>query len=111
MKSFAHYLKDYDLRTLRDTSFYGNDSSDELPLLVNCAGLTYAGCPHINSNDKGRLDYYLMYVLADEMQVLCGDQWCRLSPGSVIVVPPNTPYKHKCANVNASYLWVHFTGS
>ena len=111
MKSFAHYLKDYDLRSLRGSTFYGNGSSNELPLLVNCAGLVVAEMEHIHSTDKGRLDYYLMYVLADEMQVLCGDQWCRLSPGSVIVVPPNTPYKHKCANVNASYLWVHFTGS
>ena len=110
MKSFAHYLKDYGLRTLRDTSFYGNASSDELPLLVNCAGLTYAGTPHINSNDKGRLDYYLIYVLTDEVQILCQDGWQRLIPGSVIIIPPETPYKCKCATASASFLWVHFTG-
>ena len=111
MKSFAHYLKDYDLLSTHKTSFYGNDHSDELPLLVNCAGLTYAGCPHINSNDKGRLDYYLIYVLADEVQVLRQGEWQRLIPGSVIVIPPNTPYKCKCATASASFLWVHFTGS
>lgn len=111
MKSFAHYLRDYDLLSLHKTSFYGNDHSDELPLLVNCAGLTYAGTPHINSNDKGRLDYYLIYVLADEVQVLRQGEWQRLIPGSVIVIPPNTPYKCKCATASASFLWVHFTGS
>ena len=111
MKSFAHYLKDYGLRSLHDTTFHGNGSSDELPLLVNCAGLTYAGCPHINANDRGRLDYYLIYVLADEIQILLQNGWKELCPGSVIVIPPNTPYKCKCATASASFLWVHFTGS
>ena len=111
MKSFAHYLKDYGLRNLRDTTFHGDGSSNELPLLVNCAGLTYAGVAHINANDKGRLDYYLIYVLADEVQILRQDGWQRLTPGSVVVIPPNTPYKCKCASASASFLWVHFTGS
>ena len=111
MNSFGHYLNDYDLRNIGDTVFFGDDSSDELPLLVNCAGLTYAGCPHINSNDKGRLDYYLIYVLADEVQILRQDEWQELAPGSVIIIPPNTPYKCKCATGSASFLWVHFTGS
>ena len=111
MKSFAHYLKDYGLRSLRDTTFHGDGSSNELPLLVNCAGLTYAGVAHINANDRGRLDYYLIYVLADEVQIFQQDGWQRLSPGSVIIIPPNTPYRCKCANASASFLWVHFTGS
>ena len=111
MNSFGHYLNDYDLRNIGDTVFFGDDSSDELPLLVNCAGLTYAGTPHINSNEKGRLDYYLIYVLADEVQILRQDEWQELVPGSVIIIPPNTPYKCKCATGSASFLWVHFTGS
>ena len=111
MKSFAHYLKDYGLRTLRGTTFHGDGSSNELPLLVNCAGLTYAGIAHINANDKGRLDYYLIYVLADEVHILRQDEWQRLPPGSVVVIPPNTPYKCKCASGSTSFLWVHFTGS
>ena len=111
MKSFAHYLKEYDLRTFRDSIFYGNDSSFELPLIVNCAGLTVAEVEHTNSNDKGRLDYYLMYVLTDEMYMLYQDEWQRLMPGSVLVIPPNTPYKCKCATASASFFWVHFTGN
>ncbi len=111
MKSFAHYLKDYDLRNFNDSIFYGNDSSFELPLVVNCAGLTFAEVEHINSNDKGRLDYYLIYVLSDEMYMLYQGEWKRLMPGSVLVVPPNTPYKCKCGTASASFLWVHFTGS
>ena len=111
MKSFAHYLKDYGLRSLRDTTFHGDGSSNELPLSVNCAGLTYAGIAHINANDKGRLDYYLIYVLADDVQILRQDRWQRLPPGSVLVIPPNTPYRCKCASGSASFLWVHFTGS
>ena len=110
MKSFAHYLKDYGLRSLRDTTFHGDGSSNELPLLVNCAGLTYAGVAHINANDRGRLDYYLIYVLADEVQILRQEGWQRLTPGSVVVIPPNTPYRCKCATASTSFLWVHFTG-
>ncbi len=111
MKSFAHYLKNDGLRNLHDTVFFGNACSNELPLLVNCAGRTIAGKAHINSNDKGRLDYYLIYVLADEMHILRQDQWQRLLPGNVVIVPPNTPYKCKCTSASASFLWVHFTGS
>ena len=111
MKSFAHYLKDYGLRDLHDTTFYGNANSNELPLLVNCAGLTVAEIAHINSNDTGRLDYYLIYVLADKVQIFYQDEWQGLEPGSVILIPPNTPYKCKCATASASFLWVHFTGS
>ena len=111
MKSFAHYLKNDGLRNLHDTVFFGNACSNELPLLVNCAGLTFAGKEHINSNDKGRLDYYLIYVLADEMHIFRQGEYQRLTPGSVIIVPPNTPYKCKCATASASFLWVHFTGS
>ena len=69
MKSFAHYLKNYELRELHDTTFHGNAYSNELPLLVNCAGLTVSEVAHTNSNDRGRLDYYLIYVLADEMYI------------------------------------------
>ena len=111
MKSFAHYLKNDGLRNLHDTVFFGNACSNELPLLVNFAGRTIAGKAHINSNDKGRLDYYLIYVLADEMHILRQDQWQRLLPGNVVIVPPNTPYKCKCTSASASFLWVHFTGS
>ncbi len=111
MKSFSHYLKDYGLKSLHDTTFYGNANSNALPLLVNCAGLTIAGVAHTNSNNKGRLDYYLIYVLADKVQVFYQDEWRGLEPGSVIIIPPNTPYKCKCATASASFLWVHFTGS
>ena len=111
MKSFAHYLKNYELRELHDTTFHGNAYSNEMPLIVNCAGLTVAEVAHTNSNDRGRLDYYLIYVLADEMHIFRQGEYQRLTPGSVIIVPPNTPYKCKCATASASFLWVHFTGS
>ena len=45
------------------------------------------------------------------MQVLCEYGWQTLTPGSAMVIPPNTPYKCKCATASASFLWVHFTGS
>ena len=111
MKSFAHYLKDYDLRTFRGTTFYGNGSSNELPLVANCAGLTVAEIEHTHSNDKGRLDYYLVYVMAEKMQLYCENGWQNLSVGNIFVIPPNTPYKYRCESVGASFLWVHFTGN
>ena len=100
VKGFTHYLKDYGLRTLHDTSFYGNERLDELPLLVNCAGLTYARTPHINSNDKDGLDYCLIYVPTDAVQILSQEGWQGLVPESVIIIPPEAPYECKCAIVN-----------
>ncbi|MBO4983032.1 MAG: helix-turn-helix domain-containing protein [Clostridia bacterium] len=111
MKSFAHYLKDYDLRTFSGTTFYGNESSSELPLIANCAGFTEAEIDHTHANDKGRLDYYLIYVLSEGIQLYKGKEWEILSLGSVVVIPPNTPYKYRCITIGASFLWVHFTGS
>ncbi|MBQ7225378.1 MAG: helix-turn-helix transcriptional regulator [Clostridia bacterium] len=110
MKSFGHYLKDYDSRNIQDSTFYGNDSSNELPLFVNCAGLSIAGVKHTHSIERGRLDYYLIYVLTDGMSVLRQDKWQELEPGSILIVPPNTPHKHRHENATASFLWVHFTG-
>ena len=111
MKSFAHYLKNYELIELHDTTFYGNAYSNELPLLVNCAGLTVAEVAHTNSNDRGRLDYYLVYMLEDEMHIFRQGKWEILLPGNAFIIPPNTPYKCKCISENTSFLWVHFTGS
>lgn len=111
MKSFGHYLKDYDSRNIQASTFYGNDSSNELPLFVNCAGLSIAGVKHTHSIERGRLDYYLIYVLTDGMSVLRQDKWQELEPGSILIVPPHTPHKHRHENATASFFWVHFTGS
>ena len=111
MRSFGHYLNDYDLRNISDTVFFGDDITNRLPLFVNCAGFTYAGCPHINANDRGRPDYYLIYVLSDGMYVLYQDKWTQLVPGSVFIVPPNTPYKHRHETETTSFFWTHFTGN
>lgn len=112
MKSFAHYLKDYDLRSFSGTTFYGNGSSSELPLVVNCAGCTVAGMEHTHSNDKGRLDYYLVYVVSGKMRACSYDECRDLTAGSVFIIPPNTPYRGTCfIDEKMSFLWVHFTGS
>lgn len=81
--------------------------SNEHPLVLNCAGRIERDHPFITDNQKGRSDFYLMYVCEGELNAfgeICG-------AGSVIIIPPKTPYKYSFDGEKLSYLWAHFTGS
>ena len=113
MKTFSHYLnpknENFDYLDLN----FGSRRVLSLPLVVNCAGYVNANYNHTNINPRGRLDYYLIYLVSGEIEFLEGESSTKLSKGSLIIYPPNTPYKYRCVTTseNVQFFWVHFTGS
>ena len=86
--------------------------SYEYPLTVNCAGNFKAAFPLTTDNQSGRKDFYLLYLLSGELDVLIGEETVRASAGSLIIFPPNKRYKYSYSSAEElDYLWVHFTGS
>ncbi len=112
MKTFSHYLKpkneNFDYLDLN----FGSREVFSEALLVNCAGYVNANYTHTNNNPKGRLDYYLIYLVSGEIEFLEGEKPTKLSEGDLIIYPPKTPYKYRCTTdkENVQFFWVHFTG-
>lgn len=113
MKTFSHYLnpknENFDFLDLN----FGSREELSVPLAVNCAGYVNANYNHTNINHKGRLDYYLIYLVSGEIDFIEGESVTTLSRGSLIIYPPKTPYQYKCVSTdeNVQFFWVHFTGS
>lgn len=111
MKNIWYYVNDTVNGSALPPVSLGNRQSGDLPLMVNCAGAYNQLPKHYDYNPKGRLDYYLMYIVSGEAMVYNGDKYVIANEGSIIVFPPNKGYKHINKDVPISYLWVHFTGS
>ena len=113
MKTVSHYLNpkngQYDHLDLN----FGSRHDTSSPLLVNCAGYVNADYNHTNINPAGRLDYYLIYLVSGNIKFYIDGEEMSLSPGSLLVYPPNKPYKYSCdaGDENVQFFWVHFTGS
>ena len=113
MKTVSHYLNPkngkYDHLDLN----FGSRHDTSSPLLVNCAGYVNADYNHTNTNPAGRLDYYLIYLVSGKIKFYIDGDEISLSPGSLLVYPPNKPYKYSCdaSGENVQFFWVHFTGS
>lgn len=111
MKNIWYYVNDTVNGSALPPVSLGNRQSGDLPLMVNCAGAYNQLPKHYDYNPKGRLDYYLMYIVSGEAKVYNGDKYVIANEGSIIVFPPNKGYKHTNKDVPISYFWVHFTGS
>ena len=113
MKTVSHYLNPkngkYDHLDLN----FGSRHDTSSPLLVNCAGYVNADYNHTNINPVGRLDYYLIYLVSGKIKFYIDGGEISVSPGSLLVYPPNKPYKYSCdaSGENVQFFWVHFTGS
>ena len=85
--------------------------SNERPLMLNSSGNFMTTKKFTTNNTIGRLDYYLMYIAEGELAVKfpCGD--ITLTAGSLLLIPPRTPYKYALKEGKLNYLWAHFTGS
>jgi len=89
-----------------------SNASNDRPLTVNCAGQFVTSRPFVTNNRTGRLDYYLMYVLSGRLEIPLGGIDVVAKRGSVIVFPPNEPYRYTFrGGETLCYQWVHFTGS
>lgn len=93
-------------------SLYGPTESDAAPLIVNSAGCQTSPPEFYTYNPNGRVDYYLLYMTEGRMPFFCNGQTGELlTPGSLIIIPPRTPYKYYSeADHPIKYFFVHFTG-
>lgn len=90
----------------------GSRASDELPLLVNCAGNIATPLPFSTHNAVGREDFYLLYVVTGSLRLWMPDGEHMLSTGDAVLFPPHFAYRYVYEGGEPlSYLWTHFTGS
>lgn len=107
----CYYHSFYDPRASQDMNAC-NLSSDEFPLMVNCAGVISTALPFTTDNEKGRSDFYLMFLTEGELTVTLDDGERVATAGSILLFPPNQRYRYRYAGGNQlCYYWVHFTGS
>lgn len=111
MKNFWYYTNDSAKSLALPPINLGNRQCDDLPLVVNCAGAYNQIPKSFNYNPRGRLDYYLLYIVEGEAKVYNENEFVIAKEGSIIVFPPNKAYGHTSKHTKISYLWVHFTGS
>lgn len=110
MENIYHYLNE-NSRNIGEKN-EGSRESYTLPLIVNCAGRCIAYSGAVNDNPKGRLDYYLIYVISGELKLCDGERTISAGSCSTILYPPKTGYKFfSNSKDNSSFLWVHFTGN
>ena len=86
--------------------------SDQLPLIVNCAGCNAEQINFRNYNLRGRKDYYLIYTTEGSLTFLFENEFLHTVPGTVFILPPH--YKYHLYSDSAhpiTYFWIHFTGS
>ncbi len=109
---------------MENVSYYRNvtlvecdQSAEESPLVVNCAGCCVFDETFSTRNLNGRSDYYLQYVLKGSLRCVLTDssgggmRTVLLNAGDFILRSPFTPYRYYLPEgEHMEYLWVHFTG-
>lgn len=87
-------------------------SSNEMPLMINCAGHFTSKLPFTTDNKRGRLDCYLLHINSGKLEFYSDSSVIPATTGNVIFIPSSTSYKYSyCGGEPLSYFWVHFTGS
>ncbi len=90
---------------------HNSRESKALPLLVNVAARVSTATETLNRNKKGRLDYYLIYIISGSASVKTTHGVADSYENELFIIPPNTPYEFKTKDLPLRYLCVHFTGS
>ncbi len=101
---------------------YNDESSDgfnmcsrysvAMPIEVNCTGLISIARPFRTHNERGREDYYLMYIIEGELSVSLPQGDVTVMAGDFIVFPPKYKYIYTFSGEGTiSYYYAHFTGS
>ena len=109
MKSFTHHA-------YSDTASDGFNMCSrecfELPLMINCAGFMNISVPFCTYNDRGREDFYLMYLSGGSLAVTMPEGDINVGAGDFIIFPPRYQYKYRFSgDGSVSYYFAHFTGS
>lgn len=90
----------------------GSRSTDEAPIVVNCAGSFVTSFPFQTDNPRGREDYYLMLVLSGRLSVALPGGNYDATHGSLLIFPPRYHYRYTYSGgEQLHYLWAHFSGS
>ena len=93
------------------TIFACNRESNELHLLVNCAGATVAKWPLQTVNPTGRNDYYFLYLKKGELNITINNTIYHINDGTLLIIPPHCPYSYQHIETKELvYYWIHFTG-
>ena len=96
----------------RVTKNSANVADDRFPLMINCTGVAVLDTPFATNSPKGRLDYYLMYMIQGELEGRAAGNSFHLTAGDLILYPPRQGYTYRlCKPERMVYLWIHFTGS
>ena len=90
---------------------HNSRESGALPLVVNVAARVSTGNESTNYNKKGRLDYYLVYVISGSLSVKTKHGVAHSYENELFIIPAKTPYEIKTVDLPLRYLCVHFTGS
>ena len=95
-----------------DTLNSDNQCITDRPLHVNSTGICSFKVDFTGGHEKGRKDFYLMYLCRGELNVTFGGRNCVLKSGQLIIFPPKTPcmYANK-PGTHVDYFWLHFTGT
>ena len=90
---------------------HNSRESKALPLLVNVAARVSTATHATNYNKRGRLDYYLIYIISGSASVKTEHGSADSCENELFIIPPNTSYEFKTKELPLRYLCVHFTGS
>ncbi len=86
--------------------------SDEYSLVVNCAGEMCLPMTFTTLNQTGRVDFYFLYLVQGNMDVLTRDGWQEATPGTAVVFYPDKPYSYRNRKSETiKYYFIHFTGA
>lgn len=91
--------------------FACNEVSCEFPLVINVFGQMNIPADFDTCVPTGRRDFYFMYLVKGELQVLSGEQWRDITAGSVVVFYPEKKYCYR--NVSGKpilYYFIHYSG-
>ena len=85
--------------------------TDELPIVVNCAGTVSIDECFTTYNSEGREDYYLMYIEEGRLRVEVDGEVKTVGAGDVVIFPPKYKYRYSLTRGNVGYYFIHFSGS
>lgn len=95
-----------------DNYALNNIEDYQVPLLINCAGVTALSRPFETYMPEGRNDFFFFYLYKGELDVDCGGRLQPMRAGQLLCYAPHTPYRYrKTDHSEMDYLWLHFTGS
>ena len=102
-------------RTTMESKGYYTDSIEnndccvsDRPLYINCAGVCSFKSDFSGGHERGRKDYYLLYLNRGELDVFTDSEHIEMKSPRLIIFAPNTPciYKNKPGE-HIDYYWIH----